>query len=726
MTLADACTANDTPAGCAIDTDTIFAPNLSLTKNDGTTTIVRGGTVVYSLTVTNAGGSVTVGTITVADLLPTGLTFNGSSPFTVNNFTCSVSGQGITCDRTLAIAASTSAAITFSAVMTGTVSSVINLAKVGGGGDPSPSKSVRPTTATAAVCPAPVFPADTSSDPDTGCAADADAVTYVSLSLTKDDGQVFAAQNGTTDYLFTIRNIGTAPTTGQINFGDVLPGAVMTFVATGTFTPTGANGANWSCTRSTASTTFCVSSVSIAAGASSSFVLRANIGNETAGTQQINRARVGGGGDVTVGSVNSPTVASIQACISDGNPVGCAIDLNTVQVAPEVRLSKSHPAPLIRSVGDTFTFTLVIRNGGGISTGGAGTVRMIDVVPDNLTINTVTFTASISCGRAAQIVSCSNTVALTATTNYTVSVSVTVASTATNSLVNRAQVGTNGADPQNATTPTLATVAACSGTDTPAFGCAVDPVPLNADLQVVKDQRVGTSGAFQSTLLGVAIGDLVQYRLTISNAAGSALISTATFSDPVPSQINGPVTVSFTMAGGAAGCTAAFTGAQLNGTITSLPASGTCTVIIQGTATTASVGATNTALVTAPSGINDTVPGNNTSTVLTAIGVANLSITKTDGVTTVGAGSTTGYTIVATNAGPSPADGSRLYDPVATGLSCTAAPVCVASGAATCPAGLTMAQLQNTTPPLGVAIPTFGSGGSLTVTVVCGVTATGQ
>ena len=52
-----------------------------------TPTIQVGTAGTYTLTVTNAGGSTTVGTITVADLLPGGLTFNGTSPFTVNNFT---------------------------------------------------------------------------------------------------------------------------------------------------------------------------------------------------------------------------------------------------------------------------------------------------------------------------------------------------------------------------------------------------------------------------------------------------------------------------------------------------------------------------------------------------------------------------------------------------------------------------------------------------------------
>ena len=111
----------------------------------------------------------------------------------------------------------------------------------------------------------------------------------------------------------------------------------------------------------------------------------------------------------------------------------------------------------------------------------------------------------------------------------------------------------------------------------------------------------------------------------------------------------------------------------------------------------------------------------------TAIGVTNLSLTKSNGVNTLIAGQQTTYTIVVTNNGPTPADGARLYDPVAPGLSCTTAPVCVATGANTsCPVGLTMAQLQNSVPPTGVVIPTLGAGGVITVTVVCGVTATGQ
>ena len=698
-----------------------------LAKSDGTTSVVLGSTVLYTLTVTNTGGADTVGTVTVVDVLPSGLAFSGTSPFVQNSFTCTNTAQAIVCNRSVAIPVNAAATITFVASVLSTApSSVVNRAQVGGGGDPSPSKSTRPTATSAAQCPAPTAPADTFSDPDTGCASDADSVAYVRLQLSKDDGQVYVSQSGYANYVFVVRNIGTAATNGQLNFRDVLPG-VMGYVNAGTYPPTGTNGPDWSCTATSVTNTFCISAVSIPAGGSSSFILKTSVGPAAAGTQQLNRARIGGGADVSAGSVNSPTVADVQACTGDGSPVGCAIDLNTVQTGPQIRMTKKHDDPQNRAVGETFNFTLAISNNGGVTLGGSNTIRMVDVVPAGLTIGAVSPSAPFTCSVSGQVVTCDNTNgALAAGQLSLILVPVTVTVAATNPLINRAKVGTSGADPQNNAFPTPVIAANCSGTDVPFAGCAADTVPLKADLQIFKDQRQGTVNAFQSTLLGVALGDAVQYRLAIVNAPGSAQVSNTTFSDPVPFHISNLNTVSFVVAGGASGCTAGFSGTQLSGTVTSMPGGSTCTVIIQGIASTSSAGATNTAQVSVPSGITDTVPGNNTSTVLTAIGVANLAITKSDGVTTIGAGRTTTYTIVATNGGPSPADGARIYDPVAAGLSCTTAPTCVASGPATCPPGLTIAQLQNSTAPQGVAIPTFGAGGGITLGLLCTVTATGQ
>ena len=726
ITAAAACTANDAPAGCALDTDTVVAPNLSLTKTDGTTTIVRGTTVSFSLVVTNAGTTPTSGVITVLDVLPTGLTYVGTT--TVSGFACSVAGQNITCTRATALAAGATATITFTASVDATApSSVTNHARVGGGGDPSPQKST-PVAASVTACADPVPPATTSSDPNTGCAADADSVQYVKLQLSKDDGQPFVAQNGTTDYVFVVSNIGSAATSGTLNFRDILPGS-MTYVGAGTpFTPAGLNGANWSCVRNSTTDVSCSSSTSIPAGSSSSFILSANVGGDAVGSQQRNHARVGGGGDVTPSMPTSPTVTDVTGCINDGNGPGCAIDLNTVQNAPEIRMTKVHVNPQAKSPGNTVTFVMTIRNLGG-SASAVNTVRMMDVLPTGLTISAIGAGTPFTCGSSGQTLTCTNTIgAFAIGASSIVTVTATVTAGATNPLLNSAKVGTNGTDPQNSTFPTTTTTVLCTDIDVPNYGCAADTVPLNADLQITKTQRQGVSGAFANTLASVVpLNTTVQFLLTVSNA-GPSKVSTATISDTVPTSFS-TVTWVCGVGGGTATCgTASGSGnaISLAGTFNAA-SSLTITVTAVTSAATTVAGVTNTASVSAPSGILDTTPGNNTASVVTNIGATNLSITKNDGTGSVVAGTTTVYTIVVTNTGTYPADGSRLFDPVATGLQCTAPPTCVAAGPATsCPVGLTAAQLQNTTVPTGLSLDTFGAGGSLTITLTCGVTATGQ
>ena len=100
---------------------------------------------------------------------------------------------------------------------------------------------------------------------------------------------------------------------------------------------------------------------------------------------------------------------------------------------------------------------------------------------------------------------------------------------------------------------------------------------------------------------------------------------------------------------------------------------------------------------------------------------ANLGITKTNGVSTLVAGSTTTYTITATNGGPSAADGTIVKDPAASGINCTSV-TCGAAGGAICPAVSDVATLQ----AAGLVIPTFPANSTITFTLTCGVIATGQ
>jgi uncharacterized repeat protein (TIGR01451 family) len=70
--------------------------------------------------------------------------------------------------------------------------------------------------------------------------------------------------------------------------------------------------------------------------------------------------------------------------------------------------------------------------------------------------------------------------------------------------------------------------------------------------------------------------------------------------------------------------------------------------------------------------VTDPTPGNNSATDSdTLAGSADLSVTKTDGVTTATAGGSVTYTITASNAGPSNATGATVADTFPASLTCT-------------------------------------------------------
>ncbi|HKI00477.1 MAG TPA: hypothetical protein VKK31_00715, partial [Thermoanaerobaculia bacterium] len=188
-----------------------------------------------------------------------------------------------------------------------------------------------------------------------------------------------------------------------------------------------------------------------------------------------------------------------------------------------------------------------------------------------------------------------------------------------------------------------------------------------------------------------------------SNATGSAV------ADTFPASL----TCTWTCAGAGGGtCTAAGSG-NINATV-NLPSSGSVTYTATCTISAAATGTlTNTATVTAPAGVTDPTPGNNSATDSDTLGAtADLSITKTDGVTTATAGGSVTYTIVASNAGPSNATGSTVADTFPASLTCTW--TCAGAAGGTCTAAGS-GNINDT-----VNLP---SGGSVTYTASCTVSA---
>jgi uncharacterized repeat protein (TIGR01451 family) len=119
--------------------------------------------------------------------------------------------------------------------------------------------------------------------------------------------------------------------------------------------------------------------------------------------------------------------------------------------------------------------------------------------------------------------------------------------------------------------------------------------------------------------------------------------------------------------------------------------------------------------------------GNNTALdPVTVLPTVHLTITKTNGVTSLVAGQSVSYTVTVANlAGSSNAAGAVLKDPAVDGLSCSAA-TCSVTGGAVCPAPVLPATLLSELQAGGLTITSFPAASSLSFAIVCDVTATGQ
>ncbi len=266
--------------------------------------------------------------------------------------------------------------------------------------------------------------------------------------------------------------------------------------------------------------------------------------------------------------------------------------------------------------------------------------------------------------------------------------------------------------------------------------------PTSEDVRLIPDFSVTKTGPSSATP-----GVTFTYTITARNngrPVGTQAFSVTQANDVtsanVPSVLgSSPLTVTDTLAGnatlttlsgtgwtcGATGTTRVCTLANANAypiaastdfsTIT-----GTATITPSCTLSTASV--TNSVAVSA--GAGETVATNNTATVVTTptCSTANIALTKSDSVTSIPAGATTTYTLTITNTGAGNANGTVVQDPATAGLSCSAVTCTATTGGAICPTPLTIAALQGA----GLTIATFPASSSVTLGVVCGVTATGQ
>jgi uncharacterized repeat protein (TIGR01451 family) len=327
--------------------------------------------------------------------------------------------------------------------------------------------------------------------------------------------------------------------------------------------------------------------------------------------------------------------------------------------------------------GGSVTYTITASNAGPSSATGA---TVADTFPASLSCTWICGGAGGGTCTPSGSININDTVNLPAGGSVTYTASCTVSSFATGTLSNTATVSA----PAGITDPTPGNN---SSTDT-------DTLTPQADLGITKTDGVTIA----------APGGSVTYTITASNAGPSAAPG-ATVADTFPASL----TCNWTCVGAGGGTCTPSGSSNINDTV-NLPAGDSVTYTASCTISTLATGnLTNTATVTAPAGVTDPTPGNNSATDNdTLVPSADLAITKTDGVTTAAPGGSVTYTITASNAGPSNATGATVADTFPASLTCNW--TCGGAGGGTCtPSG--SSNINDT-----VNLP---AGGSVTYTSSC-------
>ncbi len=452
------------------------------------------------------------------------------------------------------------------------------------------------------------------------------ATPVADLSITKNDGVSSVNAGGSTTYTIVVSNAGPASADNAVFTDPAVAGLNVTGVTCGS----ALNGA--------ACPTVGNTTVALMQGVGIVIPTLPSTGSVTFTVMATVTA--------TSGSVTNTANIAPPVGTSDPTPPNnnSASDMDTVIPVAELSITKNDSVSSVNA-GGTTTYTVVISN---VGPSAANNAVFTDPAATGLNVTSVT------CGSASGGAACptvgNTTVALMQGAGIVIptlpsggSVTFTIGATVTatsGSVTNTANV----APPAGTTDPTTPNTA--SDTDT------VNPI---AELSITKNDSVSSVNA----------GGTTTYTVVISNVGPSAA-NNAVFTDPAATGLNVTSVTCGSASGGAACPTVGNTTvALMQGAgivIPTLPSGGSVTFTIGATVTATSGSVTNTANVAPPGGTTDPTTPNTASDTDTVTPVADLSVTKNDGSATYAAGVNTIYTIVVSNAGPSPATGAVVTD----------------------------------------------------------------
>ena len=540
--------------------------DLSVTVTDGVSSLAPGGATAYLVTVRNAGPS-TVTSVTLTDVAPAALQNQLFVPVSgsYNRSSHVWSGLSLSSGRSVTMLI----AGTIDPVAVGTLVDTVTVAPAAG------------TTETNQ-------PDNTASDTDT-------LAPLADLSVSLTDGVATQVAGRPASYTVTVRNNGLS-TVGSVVLTDAVPGALtnVAFVpASGSYSPV----------------THIWTGLSLTTGHSVTMTVSGTVAPSATGTllDKVTVAPPSGTTD-PIGANNSATDTdgvSVQADLSVSNSDGTTTAAPGASTTYTVLVSNLGPS---NATGATVADTLPPAVGsdswtGSNGTSGTGSLHTTVSLP---TGGSVTYTIAAAIGQAA-----SGT--LTNTATVTAPAGLTDGNTANN-----------------------------SATDT-------DTLVPTTDLAITDTDGVAS----------VVPGTTVTYTIVATNN-GPLTATGAVIHDTLPAAVS---SATWTGPNGTSGSGA------INTTVT-LTAGSSATYTVHATIDPAAIGGlSNTATVTAPSGLTDGNPANNTAidgNTLTP--TADLAIANSDGVTSVDAGGTISYTVTVSNAGPSTATGATVSAPIPPGI----------------------------------------------------------
>ncbi len=475
-------------------------------------------------------------------------------------------------------------------------------------------------------------------DPASGNNTASDTITttgnvQADLQVTDSENATSYAAGTNVTYTVVAKNVGPGSVTGATiadTFASTLTGVSYTVTSTGGAVDT---------TNASSGTGNLNETVNLPSGSTLTYVVTGSIPSSTA-----------------TGTLSDTATITASSGVTDTNTAN-----NTSSVSATITkvadLAITHSDNGVTASGGTVSYTLVVTNNGPSDANG---IKVSDVVGNEITGVTWTSTDGAS-GTGNSFSDSTLNLASGATATYTITGTINASATP-GTVVNA-----------------VATVTAPTGVTDPASGnnTASDTITttgnVQADLQVTDSENATRYPA----------GTNVTYTVVARNG-GPGSVTGATIADTFSTTLTG-VSYTVTGTGGAVDTTNASSGTgNLNETV-NLPSGGTLTYVVTGSipSSTATGTLSDTATITAPSGVTDTNTANNTASVSATIThVADLAVTNTTTTTSpVNAGGAVNYTVIVSNAGPSDIAGATVTDTLPSSLTGMTYTVTSAGGA---------------------------------------------